>query len=115
MDNNNFILFIASVSVFVSFIKKKEWKNQVINYIASSTLGIYLLHDNFIVREIMWKQINIAYYINTNYFWIYELAVVVLIFCLTFLIDKARKRFIEKPLFNYIDKRENKNGGTVVK
>ena len=115
MDNNNFILFIASVSIFVSFIKKKEWKNQVINYIASSTLGIYLLHDNFIVREIMWKQINIAYYINTNHFWIYELAVVVLIFCLTFLIDKARKRFIEKPLFNYIDKRKNRNGGTVVK
>ncbi len=106
---NNFISFILSVSIFVFFVKKKEWTNQVINYIVSSSLGIYLLHDNFLVRQVMWKKLNIAYYIQTNYFWIYEISVVLFIFCLAFLIDKARKKFIERPLFNYINKRRNIN------
>lgn len=102
---NNFVLFILAVCIFVSFIKKKEWYNIGINYIASSVLGIYLLHDNLIVRPFIWNKFNIGAVINKNYFWIYEISIIIFVFCAGFIIDKAREKLIEKPLFKYIDKK----------
>ncbi len=112
LDINNFIMFVLGFSIFVFFINKKAFNNSMINYIASSVLGIYLIHDNFILRPEIWNRANIGKYLETPYFWIYEIGVVLFIFCICFIIDKARQKLIEKPvlafIYNKIDKTEEK-------
>lgn len=103
---NNFISFILSVSVFIAFAKKKPYYNKGINYVASSVLGIYLLHDNNISRLFIWDKFNISAVIDKKYFWIYEISIVLIIFCFGLVIDKIREKFIEKPIFKYMESRQ---------
>lgn len=105
---NNFIMFILGLSIFIEFINQKEFHNKIINYIASSSLGIYLIHDNFILRPIIWKGVNIGKYLKSPYFWLYELGVILAIFSICLIIDKIRQRFIEKPILTFIDNRIDK-------
>lgn len=105
---NNFILFTLSVSIFITFIKKKEWYNKNVNYIASSVLGIYLVHDNFILRQIIWKTVNIGAFIEKPYFWLYEIVIILFIFFTCLLIDKVRIKFIETPVLTFVYKKWEK-------
>lgn len=102
IKTNNFLIFVLGLSIFVEFINQNEFYNKTINYIASSSLGIYLIHDNFILRPIIWKVVNIEKYMNTTYFWLYEIGVVTIIFGICLIIDKIRQRFIEKPLLTFV-------------
>jgi len=102
---NNFIMFILGLSIFVEFIYRKEFYNKTINYISSSILGIYLIHDNFILRPIIWGKVNIGAHIEKSYFWFYEIGVVLFIFCSCLIIDKIRIKFIETPVLKFIYKK----------
>ena len=95
---------MTSVSIFISFIKMKEKNIKIINYISSSVLGVYLIHDNIIVRPILWKFININSYLGKKYFWIYEIGITLCIFFVCVFIDKIRQYAIERPIFKLIDK-----------
>lgn len=114
IDNNNFIMFILGLSIFVEFINRKIFYNKYINYISSSVLGIYLIHDNFIIRPIIWRKTNLKAYIDKPYFWLYEILIILIIFSSCLIIDKIRQICVEKPIFKIIDniilkKRKNKN------
>lgn len=111
---NNFIMFILGLSIFVEFINRKMFYNKYINYISSSVLGIYLIHDNFIIRPIIWQRANLKAYIDKPYFWIYEISIILIIFLSCFIIDKIRQICVEKPILKIIDniilkKQNNKN------
>lgn len=111
---NNFIMFILGLSIFVEFINRKIFYNKYINYMSSSVLGIYLIHDNFIIRPIIWQRANLKAYIDKPYFWIYEISIILIIFLSCFIIDKIRQICVEKPILKIIDniilkKQNNKN------
>ncbi len=101
---NNIANFGVSLSVFMIFINKKQFCNDSINYIAASVLGVYLIHDNFILRDIIWNKVKLLELYNTSNFWIYEICIVCLIFIVCILIDKLRIFIIEKPIMNKIEK-----------
>ena len=84
---NNFFILMLSISLFINFSKIKERNNGIINYIASSVLGVYLIHDNIIIRTYLWKIININKYLSETYFFIYEFCVVMGIFIVCIFID----------------------------
>ena len=71
LEINSFLVFILAYSIFMDFINKKEYSNSIINYVASSSLGIYLIHDNVIIRAFMWKKLKIGSLIKTKFFWLY--------------------------------------------
>lgn len=56
--SNTFSPFIllAGISLFLLF-ERIEISSRVINYVAKSTFAVYLVHDNPLVRDIVWKQI----------------------------------------------------------
>ena len=99
-ENNNFIISIMSITTFVLFINKQQWCNSTVNYIASSILGVYLIHDNFIVRKHIWKFFKINEYITHKYFFLYEMVIVLFIFGFCFLIDRLLEKLLFKHLFN---------------
>lgn len=49
------ICIIIAASMFVIF-KNIKLKSRVINIIASTTLGVYLIHDNIFIRQLLWNS-----------------------------------------------------------
>lgn len=50
-----------SISIFMLFVKIKEPRSvqikRTITFLGKSTLGVYIIHDHFKLREILWKSI----------------------------------------------------------
>ena len=92
---NNILMLILSISFFMLFTKIKIKNNKFINKIASTTLGIYLLHEG-LTKKYMWNNIfksNI--YIYSKNWYIYTLLSTILIFIIGCIIDIIRQ-IIEK-------------------
>ena len=96
--------FIA-VSLFMIFVLKTPWKNLWINRIAKSVLGVYLIHDNPIVRHWLWRKFypNLAY-LDESYFILFMIGKIIVVFMVCTGIDIVRQYFIEKPFVTYLDK-----------
>lgn len=97
---NNILMLILSISMFKLFTNLKVKNDILINKVASTTLGIYLLHDGSFTNY-MWKNIfrtNVNIYKPT--FWIYMLAAAIYIFLVGVLID-----FIRQAIEKYIIKK----------
>ena len=105
----NFFSFLISLSTFIVFINLKTFQNVIINNIAKSVLGIYLLHDNIVVRDFIWKKIGIEKMVSNKTFWLDEFFIILTIFFICLIIDKLRKNLLEKPLFILVDRLKRRN------
>jgi surface polysaccharide O-acyltransferase-like enzyme len=52
--NNSIVIVVSSIITFLAFLSI-EIKGTVINFVAPSTLAVYLIHDNVYVRPLLWK------------------------------------------------------------
>lgn len=59
LDMNNIFSLFIGVGVFLLFLKISIKRNRFINYVAGTTFGIYLFHDNFLFRDWIW-----GFYVN---------------------------------------------------
>ena len=103
---NSILMLIWSVSLFLLFRKLEIKENRWINLLASTTLGIYLLHDGPI-RYFWWNQVfRIKDYSNSNYFVFYLLLVAGMVFLVGFVVNlgwKFFERLVLDKLFKKID------------
>ena len=94
--HNNDITFIFSVLSFLIIKNIRLNTNNVINKtlikIAPYTFGVYLIHDNICMRNILWygNLFQFENHFNTYYFIPYLLAIGILIFSMCVGIDKMR-------------------------
>ena len=103
-ENNIFIL-TASLSLFLIFLKRKEFSNKFINYIAGSVLGVYLIHDNVFIRSYLWKTLlHVKSHYYSTKFILFAILSVILIFIVCTGIDIIRRVTIEKIWIKIIDK-----------
>ena len=50
--------FVATLSLFCAFaFSKKHFSNKFVNVISATTLGIYLIHDNNLIRGFLWREL----------------------------------------------------------
>ncbi len=109
------LLLLMAILIF-SIFKNMNIKSKIINYISSSTLGVYLIHDNPIIRTWLWQKfwpgVN---FINSNLFILHIVAKVLLIFIVCVIIDKIRIMLFHKwenklsdKIYNIIIKIKNK-------
>ncbi len=104
--NTSIFVLLLGVALFILFKEKNIENNTTINIIASSTLGIYLIHENQIIRDIIWKRvlpINI-YTMNPIVFVILCVVKVFAVFSICLVIDLARQKitdFIKRYKRNY--------------
>jgi surface polysaccharide O-acyltransferase-like enzyme len=95
-------MLIWSVSLFLLFRELKVKENKWINLLASTTLGIYLLHDGPL-RYFWWNQVfKIKDYSNLNYFVFYLLLVAGIIFFVGFVINLGWKFLKDWSWINYL-------------
>ena len=106
-DSNKLLAVLLSVCSFMYFKDLRIPQSKVINRIAQSCFGVLLIHANSdAMRQWLWKDmLNVEeQYYSDNYV-LYSLLSVVSIYIICTMIDQLRIICIEKPLFNYMDKR----------
>ena len=106
---------IIAVFIFIFFKNVKIKHNLLINNIASSTFGIYLIHENPLARKIIWNDIIKApNYSNSKNVIVYALFFALLVFFICSVIDLIRQHTLEPIINKTFDKitniyRSNKN------
>ncbi|MDK6368360.1 MULTISPECIES: acyltransferase [unclassified Aerococcus] len=102
------ILLIA-LSLFLGFMKLDVPYNKFINLLASTTFGIYLLHDHRILRPFLWHDIfQNQHYQDSLLLIPYSILVVGLVYSACALIDLIRQKFVEKAFIRWVDRHEDK-------
>ena len=98
------LLIVLGISLLAIFSEIKI-ENKYINKIATCTFGIYLMHDNNYIRDIIWSKIfHNPNFASSPYLIVHLICVVVIVFIVCGIIDYIRQIFIEKPVMKCIDK-----------
>ena len=105
---NKLFLSAASISLFLIFLKRKEFSNKYINYIAGSAFGVYLIHDNYLLRHYLWDTIlNTSSYYFSPYLILFFIAALIGIYVVCTVLDIIRRLTIEKVWMWIVDNKLN--------
>lgn len=108
-NRNSIFTIIQTICLFMTFNKLNIKYNPVINKIASTTFGVYLIHDSNLLRPIIWKDIfNVASYQNTALIIPYSIVVTIIVFICCSVIDLIRQIVFEKPYMKFVNKYSGK-------
>lgn len=94
-------MVLDAIFLFYIFKNLKIKNSKFINTLASTTLGIYLIHENPLLRKLLWDKflkVKVVYYYPT--YILYFFFSVFSIFVIAAVIDLLRIYLFEKPLFN---------------
>lgn len=93
--------FALSLFAFL-YALRKDFCNSFINLIASTVLGVYLIHDG-LLGVLIWQDIspNIEY-VNNPY--LHSIVKILAVFIICSLIDLIRQFFLEKPFLKLINR-----------
>lgn len=91
----------SAVGLFASAVYHKPWVNRYVNRIASCTFGIYLLHDNPLVRSLIWRN----WLDNTVWYdsWLLTFCLLIssmIVFVGCIPVELLRQKVIAKPFLN---------------
>ena len=102
---NSPLVLALTVIIFTIFNNINLKNNQIINNMASTTLGIYLIHENVFLREIIWKNIiKGGQYINSPLLIFNAIFGVLMVFIKCIIIDLIFKRIIVTNFMKLISK-----------
>lgn len=101
---NKLPLLFCAITLFLGFKNININNNKAINVVASSMFGVYLIHDNNLIRPFLWIDVfkNSSYY-QSPYLIIHAIIVIFLVFIVCVVIDQIKLLFIEKPFFRLIE------------
>ena len=105
-DINSIFVVIFSVYVFIMF-KNITFYNKTINNIASGTLGIYLIHDDRLLRNYLWNSLYSGSTLIYSKYLIFHCFVKVLsVFFICLIIDKILEYMLNISIYKIIDRIE---------
>ena len=106
-DLKNIVCIITSISLFCTFKNINFNNSKIINIISSATLGVYLIHDNNIIRPILWnKWLNIPMHSTLKTFPLFALCSILIVFIACTIIELIRG-WIESFICNKIIKKKD--------
>lgn len=94
-------VIVSSIAYFL-FFKNMKFSSRIINYIAGTTFGIYLLHENIYIRANLYDWLNLMNY-NNHYF--KEVFVVIVLGLIMFVICMIIE-IIRKAIFKFFYNRK---------
>lgn len=101
------ILF--SISLFHIFRNTKSFNSNLINVIASSTLGVYLIHENNLVINVLWSNFfHVNEYVSSSYLLLHMILSTIIVFVVCSFIDLVRHNTIERLFSTLYDKIEHR-------
>lgn len=91
---DSILMIILSVCIFLMFTNK-SYENKAINYISNSTFAVYLIHDNPLIRQLLWSIIlKVNLFAKSSFLVIYIPVTVLLVFFTCILIDKLKNKIL---------------------
>lgn len=105
-DSNKILAVFTSVTAFVFFKNLNVPQSRFVNTVAASTFGVLLIHANSdAMRQWLWVDTlkNVEAYSGNIY--LHAILSVVAVFTVCTLIDILRRKLIEKPVFDLLDKK----------
>ena len=109
VDSNKILSVLFGVSSFLWFKNMNISNSLIINKIGGSTFGVLLIHANSnAMRTWLWKDTVDCvghYSLPLSQLILYSVGVVITIFVICNLIDQLRSKLIEKPIFDWYDKK----------
>lgn len=97
VTNTSIFVIIVSVCMVIIFKNIRIKNNSIINYLASSTLGVYLIHENNYLRDIIWNKVwPNSYYYNSIAFIPLAILKIIVIYICCIIIDKIRYKIFGK-------------------
>lgn len=101
-------ILIISLMLFMGFSNINIGYNPIINTVSTTCFGIYLLHENNYIRDLLWCTIfQNASYQNSDFLIPYTLMQIVVVFAICAIIELLRIHLIEKAYSKPIDKLSN--------
>lgn len=105
---NQIPILIISILLFLTFKNLKLRNIKVINTIASATFGVYLIHDNPIMRVFLWKTLfkNASFQFSLSLI-PYAIMCIVIVYIVSTIIELLRIHLLEKYWLKGYDKMED--------
>ena len=104
-DNNSIFVTIIAICIFLLFKNKKVKYNKHINIASTTALGIYLIHDNFLLRDIIWNKIvPINLYLNKWYFLSYAISKIIIVLITCYILVRLKQILLDKYFNNITNK-----------
>lgn len=99
-QENIILPFLVALMAFLYFSQRKDYFNSRINKIAGAMAGVYLIHDNGIVRPFIWQHIVCASaWFNSPWFIVYTALAAIFVFAACTGIELLRQVLLG-PLFS---------------
>lgn len=96
---DSLLIAVCAIGMFAIFANMKSFSKPFINAVASCTFGVYLIHDNPAMRHILWERIfKLAEKFYSPYLIIYILHSVIVVFCVSTLIEHLRQRIFDAQI-----------------
>lgn len=93
-----------SICMFLIFNNLNIKENRIINKISACTLGIYLIHQNLVIRYHIWKDmLKVDQYVNSQYLVLYEIFAVAIVFLVCMVIDLIRQFIFDKFIYKFLN------------
>lgn len=84
---------LLSVLIFLFFQQKEPSHDRVVSAVSSTTLGIYLVHDNIYVRRYVWHEIlHTDRYFGQDALIVHAVVCIIIVFAVSGLIEYVRIR-----------------------
>lgn len=100
---NSLFVIISTVFLFIGFKQIEMKNNKIINKIASTSLAVFILHDNRFYSDYIWKNIlKSASFQYSKLLIPHALGSCLLLFACFAIIDLLRQRYIEKPVMRFL-------------
>lgn len=101
---NSILVLSTTVFIFLGFVKLAPRENNFVQVIASTSLAVFIIHDNIVLREFIWNNIfHTANFSDSKFLIIHALITAITIFTFGTIVDLIRKKtfgVLEKKLFN---------------
>lgn len=102
-------VLLISLCLFMCFSTLKMNYHKSINTLASATFGVYLIHDNKIIRKLLWIDwFKNAQYQESLFLIPYSIIVVVIVYAICSLVDLLRLNIVEKPFMKIVKRYSGK-------
>lgn len=103
-DTQSLTVFFISVCMFMTFATTSIKSNKFINTVASATFGVYLIHENHFMRNILWQTIfKNSIYQNTLKIIPVSVIAVIIVYTVCTITELIRQVLIEKTFSKITD------------
>lgn len=101
-DSNAILALTNAITLFMWFKSMNVKNSKIINTIAASSFGVFLIHTRGeVMRNWLWKDtIDCVGHFDSSFYWLYAIGCVLAIYIICTIIDFIRIKSIETPLLN---------------